>query len=331
MRTSIVALLIILAFSGCGNLRQGQGDTQLPIAAPGSIGASRAGSWMSPAAKPENLLYVSNSQNNTVAVYAWGHTELVGTLTGFSAPQGLCVDKRGDVFVTDANAAQIVEYTHGGASPIATLSDSGYVPVDCSIDRTTGNLAVANGAGMSGGPGNVAIYQNASGAPMLLSAPNFHSYFRCGYDDSGNLYVGGDTSSDSVLVAELPKGGSTFADISLNQTIYSLGGVKWDGKYLDIEDQEGNDVYQFTISGSAGSLQGTVPLGGAPGAVAAVWIPKFGNGQVNAQATHIVGISSLGPSTGAVQYWAYPAGGSPTKAITDAEVPTGVTVSESER
>jgi hypothetical protein len=285
---------------------------------------------MSPAAKPENLLYVSNNVGGTVDVYAWGHNEQVGVLTGFTNPAGVCVDKEGDVFITDVGVSQIVEYAHGGGTPIATLNDPGYYPGDCSVDRTTGNLAVANGISISGEAGNVAIYQNASGSPTLMTAPNFYAYQRCGYDDSGNLYVGGDTSSANALFAELRQGSSAFADISLNQTIDSIDGVKWDGEYLDVGDEATDSVYQFAVSGSAGTLQGTIPLNGATGLVSSFWIPKFGNGRFDPQGKHIVA-SSYGYSNGAVEDWAYPGGGTPTKMIDDGDSPVGVTVSESKR
>jgi hypothetical protein len=73
-------------------------------------------------------------------------------LTGFNDPLGECIDKAGDVWIVNALAGQILEYAHGGTSPIATLSDSLYMAGFCSVSARTGDLAVAS-AGISGSGG----------------------------------------------------------------------------------------------------------------------------------------------------------------------------------
>ena len=54
------------------------------------------------------------------------------------------------------------------------------------------------------------------------------------------------------MFAELPKGGKSLQNITLNQTIGGPGGVQWDGKYAAIADQEAPGIYQFTVTGSVG-------------------------------------------------------------------------------
>ena len=70
-----------------------------------------------------DLLYLTDEGADDVYVYSWPRGELKGTLTGFDAPNGECVDKAGDVFVANEDESQILEYAHGGTSPIETLSD----------------------------------------------------------------------------------------------------------------------------------------------------------------------------------------------------------------
>jgi hypothetical protein len=41
---------------------------------------------------------------------------LVGTLTGFTNPQGDCVDKSNNVWIVDTEASQLIEYAHGGGA-----------------------------------------------------------------------------------------------------------------------------------------------------------------------------------------------------------------------
>jgi DNA-binding beta-propeller fold protein YncE len=94
---------------------------------------------------------------------------MVLQLSDSNNPFGECVDKTGDVFVAEfggnAGTAAILEYAHGGTSPIATLSDPGYHPESCSIDPTTGNLAVTNDDGPLG------IYTGAKGDPAYYADP----------------------------------------------------------------------------------------------------------------------------------------------------------------
>jgi hypothetical protein len=85
-----------------------------------------------------------------------------------------------------------------------------------------------------------------------------------GYDDDGNLYVDGThtESSPTFEFAELPKGTSTFTNITLNQTVGWPGSVQWDAKYTAVGEQVTPDVYEFLVSGSAGTFEHTTPING---------------------------------------------------------------------
>ena len=100
-------------------------------------------------------------------------------LTGFDNRQGECVDGAGNVFVTNSFKGQILEYAHGGTTPIATLSDPNQYPIDCAVDPTTGNLAVTNYFAKTG-PGSVAIYQGAQGAPLFYAENNVNYEYYLG-------------------------------------------------------------------------------------------------------------------------------------------------------
>ncbi len=65
---------------------------------------------------------------------------------------------------TSLTHGYVYEYSHGGTQSIATLSDPGS-PYGCSVDPTTGNLAVANttSSGYYGYYGYVAIFPDAEG------------------------------------------------------------------------------------------------------------------------------------------------------------------------
>ncbi len=269
---------------------------------------------MSPDTKGIDLLYISDEAADDVYVYSWRHDKLVGTLTGFDAPQGECADKAGDIFVANEDTSQIFEYAHGGTNSIATLSDAGEYPVGCSVDPTTGNLAVTNIDTPSGHVGNVVIYADAKGTPTSYTAPRFYYYFFCGYDNGGNLFVDGTNPSNTFEFAELPSGGSSFNSVALNQTINFPGGVQWDGKHVAVGDQEAPYIYEFAISGSGGTEVGSTPLDDTDD-IAQFWI----------QGSRVVAPDFL---YNEVQVFDYPAGGTARKTISGLSTTIGSAVSK---
>lgn len=290
-----------------------------PTGGPPGISAAHVdhgSSWMARGAeeKRQHLLYVSDDGTNDVYVYLYPQGTLQGTLTGFSVPEGECVDKRGNIFVANNEAQTILEYAHGGVTPIATLSDDGYFPAGCSVDPATGNLAVANTYDTSFSSGSVAIYQKATGKPTYYTdAALVYPHF-CGYDAHGNLYLDGLNSDFSFAFADLPKGSSIFTNVTLNQSIGFAGQVQWDGKYVAVGDDDANTIYQFTIRGTSGTKAGSTQLNGERD-VAQFWI---------------AGSKVIGPDTlnGDVGFWNYPAGGSETKTISGLSQPFGATISK---
>jgi hypothetical protein len=271
--------------------------------------ASRHGGWMAAKIAKETLLYVSDDNTGDVDVYSYARRKLVGQLTGFSDPDGICVDQSGDVFVPDSVADVIVEYAHGGTTPIERLIDSDE-PISCSVDPVNGNLAVVDG-----GP-TVSIYPNAQGSPTLYSDPNLDEMDSAGYDGSGNLFVDGYSDGSTTEVDELPSGSSTFTRIDLNATLGIPGDVHWDGQHVDINDElpQPQVIDQFTISGSSGQLAAQTPLRAAD-VVYYYWIE---------------GSKVVAADNGYAEVWFYnyPAGGDPTALISGFSSPIGITVSK---
>jgi hypothetical protein len=108
----------------------GCGGSQPPIGAPGAMPQAsalathvdRGKSWMLPEAKSDDLLYASESIRNKVFILTYPGGKLVGTLTGFNMPFGDCVDGVGDVWIINQHPPEVIEYAHGGTTPIATLT-----------------------------------------------------------------------------------------------------------------------------------------------------------------------------------------------------------------
>lgn len=247
--------MAVATLSGCG------GPAQFPTpAAQTTFGNAQGESWMSPDAKRDDLLYLANGQNLNgqqagVNVYSWRTTQLVGSLSGFVDPEGLCVDKAGDVYVVDNASEKIVEYAHGGATPIKTLRlSSKEDPYGCSVDPTTGNLAVANG-------GNVLVYAHARGKPTRYSDTIPFGAYYVGYDGSGNLFADGNGNSYTFVLIELPKGKAEFKNIQVNPSLDLDGDVQWDGRYVVLANYgTTTTMYQFSIAGSKARLEGTTTL-----------------------------------------------------------------------
>jgi DNA-binding beta-propeller fold protein YncE len=310
--------------TSCGGSGPSGSNVQTLASLPASTESShpdRSHSRMASDAKSMNLFYISDAESGDLYVYSYPGAKLKGTITGLNGPEGECSDKAGDVFVANTGATEVLEYAHGGMSPIATLNDSGYYPLGCSVDPTTGNLAVTNACaelyGQCVADGNVLVYADAKGKPKAYSDSSIAEYSFCGYDDQGNLYVDGLNNSNFAF-AELRRSHSSFTDITLNQTIYQPGGVQWDGKYVAIgnEDLYNNIVLEFAIKGTQGTLAraGGTPLDGGK-LVVQFWI----------QGNVIIGPNHGG--SGSVMFWRFPAGGSPTKTLDAFSTPIGSTVS----
>jgi hypothetical protein len=328
MRCTIGVCAVAALLAGCGGSPQ---QSALPEAIQNRSTAPRpdqGGSWMAAEAKHDDLVYVSNAPNNTVSVYAFFGHKLIGTLTGINAPYGLCADQSGDVWIVGWGKNQLVEYAHAGTTPLRslTVSDPQANLYDCSVDPTTGNLAVTDW-GYNSFKGYVLIYPHATGTPKAYTGPGVWFYYGCSYDDQGNLFVDGWDSYLNYYLAlgELPKGGRSFRNITLVPEVFPpvIGGVQWDGRYVAIVDVE--TVRAYSVKGQYATLQGTTPLTNH-WPVGLFWLTTLANGE-----REIIAPDKDGEPS-AVQYWKYPAGGSPTATITNGlDGPFGVTVSRAKR
>ena len=322
--TSCVAAALL---AGCGG-------SQPPMGAPGAMPQTssiathvkRGKWWMMRGTGNANLLHASDSANGKVLVLTYPQGKIVGTLSGFQYPLGLCSDKAGDVFVVDAQAQAVVEYAHGGSAPIATLNDSGNYPDGCSVDPTTGNLAVSGGNASVGA--NVAIFANATGIPTThtLQMSGGPTFAWCTYDDRGNLFLS--SSPLGFTLFELAGGSDSFAEISFDKKISGGPNIQWDGKYLAIGDPYGSNhtlkpatVYRVRVSGSTATVVKTIELKASKGAK-----NRNPGGGVQFWIQGSIIVNPVTPNAN-LGLWPYPSGGRASSYVALAHPILGLTVS----
>jgi hypothetical protein len=248
------------------------------------------------ATKNQDLLYVATGANVYVLSYPGGKFVQALNIAG----NNLCADKNGDVFVPTVGY-EIVEYSHAG-TPIQTLAD-GDIPLGCSVDPTTGNLAVTN---EGSGAGEVAIFPNAQAPAQWYRDPEIYAYGPCGYDDRGNLFLDGMGTGD--VFAELPKSSSTFANYPLGKKFDAFGSVQWDGEHITLTNPTRHEIYRLKLAKSSLRVVGTTHIDHWQNAYAEHW-PYV---QTWLQRDVFLAQSSARAEIG---IWHYPAGGSAEKIL----------------
>jgi NHL repeat len=251
------------------------------------------------------LAYVSGA--SLVSIYSYPHLKLVGQITGVVQPEGLCVDKAGDVWVADYGSQQMEEFAHGATKPKATLKLENYQsPHACSVDRKTGDLAVTAWRGGIG-PGWLNIFKKAKGTATILTDSSFVYSDWVAYDSKGNLFIDGVTTNNKFEYAELKAGATKFTSVSLKH-VSSPGGVQSDGNDIAVGDATAAKIYAT----SGKNVTRTTTL-----AAAGVAIDFF-----------IDGGSVICACSQTIQIYKYPAGGTATLSIPAASGTAGVVVSK---
>lgn len=269
-------------------------------------------SWVSPEARSQNLLYVSGN-SGYVYVFSFPKGKLVGTLTGFQEVAGVCADVAGNVWVANSADFDLIEYAHGGTSPIATLTDYESYPFSCSVNRQSGDLAVSNIFSIKQGEvGSIAVYPSETLAPKIYTDSKFSEYYFLAYGPEGKIYFDGTGYRSNFEMARLYRGRFTPIAIS-GATITSPGTVQYAGGSLTIggADTAGDAIiYRIT---DQGVITGGTTLLGSSGCISyEIW------------KTYAICASD----NGNVPIYKYPGGGSPIETIGASTDPFQVVISE---
>jgi hypothetical protein len=290
----------------------------------------RQKSWIDPqwrsalrnAHKKTKLLWVADLGYAAVEAYNYKTGALIGEVTGFSYPYGLCSDTNGNVYVSDFSLEEGFEI-QARTFKIINSWPTGGEAIGCSVSNR-GDVAFTNFY-----PGGVVIFPGGGPTGRTYSGPGYD--WPAGYDPSGNLFVECNYVSpcSNPSLAELPAGGSSWIFLNVSPGLKFPTAVQWDGKYLvlALADQVcsgGNNTCldQVTVSGSTVTLVNTVRLtAGSSGCSGYVGLSgslgfnaRDPNGILKREATALAS-PNLWCFPSPVLIWPYPAGGAPKRVL----------------
>jgi hypothetical protein len=281
------------------------------------VNPDEAQSWMKPSAS-KMLLYVADDKTSDTYVYDYPSGKLVGRLTGFHDPRGMCVDQKGNVYITNYRYGLLTEYAHGGTEPINVYEDPGHDLVGCSVSAT-GDVAATGG--------NICIWKGgvAKNSPTCIDGDSACGIgLTYGYDHAGDL-VGTGGYNGRTAACMVPAGKTTLERLSTRGIGFEFDteGTSWDGKYIAIGMYyQINGAYENVVQPA--KLEGTTLVGvGAPirllddcsGEDSIVNLFFFGNQNVTAasttRATRVTGPNQYCRKSGkgVAEVWSYPKAG----------------------
>ncbi len=298
-RYRLLGFVAAASLAGCAGAQPPSLTNALPLATDHVTAAHRSGSWMLPEAKAQTLLYSADFE--VVDVYTYPKGKLVGQLTGFQELAGLCSDRAGNVYAVNSADFQLLEYAHGGTSPIATISNGRQYPFSCAVDWKTGQLAVSNFGTTSSRYYTLSIFAAPSAAPQYYDDPAVAEAYYIGYGPHGHIFFDGISSRSSAVYAEFYDG--KFKSITVRGgVVRTLLGLQYADGSLTIAggnySQSGNAyIYRLTDRGK---------VTGATGLNAAMTCAGY----------EIWKNSLICPTgKGNVSIYRYPAGGDPVDVI----------------
>jgi hypothetical protein len=291
--------------SGAAAMLAGCGGSQGPIGAPDEMSQNSIfGHGRKASGSNSALLYVVTK--GAVAMLTYPQGKKVGSFTTNEAAAFICSDPRnGDVFVPQFG--EIERYAYAGTTPIATLTPPPNVGGlgGCSVDPTTGNLAVVAGPiGSKENKGFVLVYNGGEGKATTYSSAKMRLNVYPAYDSSGNLFVIGYDEHETFALNELASGENKFMHITGVNGLNLASKDQWDGTYLTIALPKGT-IAQVQISGSSGTVANYVNLQYGDGGY--YWIQ---DGSIVEASTMVQKKNNIG-----IGIWPYPAGGPPSSIL----------------
>ncbi|HXM06376.1 MAG TPA: NHL repeat-containing protein [Candidatus Acidoferrum sp.] len=124
---------------------------------------------------------------NTIAAYDTATLRLLRTYEGVYIPGGAAQDAAGDLYVSDFQNNDVVEFQAGQTRIVQNFAQGMSQPTALAFD-SFGNLYVANAGPVSNGGNSVTVY-NSSGALIRAITNGIQHPTQLAFDSQGNLYV----------------------------------------------------------------------------------------------------------------------------------------------
>lgn len=221
-------------------------------------------SWLAPQANKPNaaLLYVSIFSAGEVNIYPLGgrNQKLVGQITGLTTPEGMAVDRNGNLYVTEPEADEVAIFPKGASQPASFLQASGYgAPVAVAVGNDD-TAYVVSFAQHYYQHDEMLVYPPGSEYPsrVLTLSSGGSGFYSAIPDAHGNLFATVlDPSPGYSQVVEFPANSST----PIFLPIYTIGHTNG-GRALDILldskhnvvisdfDAPSVDVFTSTLAGN---------------------------------------------------------------------------------
>jgi hypothetical protein len=184
----------------------------------------------------------------------------IKTVNGFSEPQGVAADAKGNIYVTDSANARVVVVNGRTGKVVAILSDPGQYPASVAVNNE-GVIGVSNIISASGSAGSISFYSSLKATSPTSSSTGLLSrdYF-IGCDAEGNFYIDGiDAQTGAIDVGVTTDSSGTIINTGIETSSWGFpGGVnvyvasrksgeKSSSEVLGVGDQTDDVVYQFSL------------------------------------------------------------------------------------
>ena len=181
-------------------------------------------------AKGGALVYSCEYYGSDCRIFSAGTHKMLSQLSeadGLNDPQGNRTDAKGNWYIANTGAANVLEYSGDGSKLEATLDASGWFPVDVSV---SGNLvAVSNQTSISFTPGVVNIYSGGATSPSYaVSDPLAMEGMGVAFDSKGNCYWSFNNESGEGMIDEFPGCTASSTPTQLNIVTGFAGGIALD-------------------------------------------------------------------------------------------------------